>query len=68
MAEISNDIEMKVIAYNLQPKQIINFILSNKGKFILIRGNHEDLMEEMIKRNNATFGDLSNGTSYTIVD
>lgn len=50
------------------PKQIIDFILSNKDKFILIRGNHEDLMEEMIERNNATFMDLSNGTSYTIVD
>lgn len=51
-----------------QPKQIIDFILSNKEKFILIRGNHEDLMEEMIKRNNGNFADLSNGTSYTIVD
>ena len=51
-----------------QPKQIIDFILSHKDKFILIRGNHEDLMEEMIQRNNATFMDLSNGTSYTIVD
>lgn len=51
-----------------QPKQIIDFILSNKDKFILIRGNHEDLMQEMIERNKATLGDLSNGTSYTIVD
>ena len=51
-----------------QPKQIIDYILSHKDKFILIRGNHEDLMEEMIERNNATFMDLSNGTSYTIVD
>lgn len=51
-----------------QPKQIIDFILSHKDKFILIRGNHEDLMEEMIERNNATYMDLSNGTSYTIVD
>ena len=33
-----------------QPKQIIDFILSTKDKFILIRGNHEDLMEDMIKK------------------
>lgn len=51
-----------------QPKQIIDFILSNKDKIILIRGNHEDLMEEMILRNNSTAMDLSNGTVYTIVD
>lgn len=51
-----------------QPKQIIDFILSNKDKVILIRGNHEDLMEEMILRNNSTATDLSNGTAYTIVD
>lgn len=51
-----------------QPKQIIDYILSHKDKFILIRGNHEDLIEEMIGRNNATYMDLSNGTSYTIVD
>ena len=51
-----------------QPKEIIDFVLTHKDKVILIRGNHEDLMQEMIDRNNATFGDLSNGTSYTIVD
>lgn len=51
-----------------QPQRIIDFILANKDKIILIRGNHEDLMEEMIKRNSSTLGDLSNGTAYTIVD
>lgn len=51
-----------------QPKEIIDFILANKDKFILIRGNHEDLMEDMIERNKNTFGDLSNGTAQTIVD
>ena len=30
--------------------------------------NHEDLMEEIIERNSSTLGDLSNGTSYTIID
>ena len=51
-----------------QPKEIIDFILSHKDKFILIRGNHEDLMQEMIIRNKNTSMDLSNGTAQTIVD
>ena len=51
-----------------KPKQIIDYILSHKDKFILIRGNHEDLMQEMIDRNNSTYQDLSNGTAQTIVD
>ena len=51
-----------------QPKQIIDFVLSNKDKIIVIRGNHEDLMEKMIKRNSNNFADLSNGTAQTIVD
>ena len=51
-----------------QPKQIIDVIMSNPDKFILIRGNHEDLMDEMILRNWNTSADLSNGTAQTIVD
>ena len=51
-----------------QPQQIIDFILNHKDKFILIRGNHEDLMQEMIDRNYNLRYDLSNGTAYTIVD
>lgn len=51
-----------------QPKEIINFILSHKDKFILIRGNHEDLMQDMIDRNKNNAADLSNGTADTIVD
>lgn len=51
-----------------QPKETIDFILANKQKFILIRGNHEDLMEDMIKRNSNTVADLKNGTAQTIVD
>ena len=47
---------------------IIDFILSHKDKFILIRGNHEDLMQDMIDRNKNTYGDLCNGTAQTIVD
>ena len=37
--------------------------MSNKDKFILIRGNHEDLMQDMIDRNKNTYGDLRNGTA-----
>ena len=51
-----------------QPKQIIEFILAHKDKIIFIRGNHEDLMQEMIDRNSNTHADLTNGTAYTIVD
>ncbi len=51
-----------------QPKEIIDFILSHKDKFILIRGNHEDLMQSMIDRNYNTSIDLYNGTADTIVD
>lgn len=51
-----------------QPQEIINFVLANKDKIILIKGNHEDLMEEMIARNKNTVADISNGTTGTIVD
>ena len=51
-----------------KPKQIIDYILSNKNKIILIRGNHEDLMQEMIDRNESNFADGINGTSATIID
>ena len=51
-----------------QPKEIIDFILTHKDKIILIRGNHEELMSEMIERNSNNYADLRNGTAYTIVD
>ena len=51
-----------------QPKEIIDFVLKHKDKVILIRGNHEDLMEQMIERNSSDYGDLFNGTAQTIVD
>ena len=51
-----------------QPKEIIEFVLKHKDKLILIRGNHEDLMEQMIERNSSDYGDLCNGTAQTIVD
>lgn len=51
-----------------QPKEIIDFVLKHKDKVILIRGNHEDLMEQMIERNSSDYGDICNGTAQTIVD
>lgn len=51
-----------------QPKEIIDFVLKHKDKVILIRGNHEDLMEQMIERNSSDYGDLCNSTAQTIVD
>lgn len=51
-----------------QPKEIIDFVLKHKDRVILIRGNHEDLMEQMIERNSSNYGDLCNGTAQTIVD
>ena len=51
-----------------QPKEIIEFVLKHKDKVILVRGNHEDLMEQMIERNSSDYGDLCNGTAQTIVD
>jgi len=42
--------------------------LTHEDKIILIRGNHEDLMQDMINRNYNTSGDLYNGTADTIVD
>lgn len=69
-----NNLEHKIVVCGdlfdrgRQPREIIDFILSHKDKFILIRGNHEDLMQEMIDRNYNISADLSNGTAYTIVD
>lgn len=51
-----------------KPREIIDFILSNQEKFILIRGNHEDLIEEMIDRNFSIRQDEINGTNETIID
>ena len=50
-----------------QPKELIDFILTNKEKIIYIRGNHEDLMEYMIDRNYSDYSDVKNGTAETIV-
>lgn len=51
-----------------QIKEIIDFVLKYKVKVILIRGNHEDLMKQMIERKSSDYGDLCNSTAQTIVD
>ena len=71
--DINNPLHKIIICGDLfdrgrQPKEIIDFILSHTDKFILIRGNHEELMEEMIERNSANIADISNGTMRTIKD
>ena len=71
--DLNNDLHKIIVCGDLfdrghQPREIINFILSHKEKFILIRGNHEDLMQAMIDRNYNDASDISNGTAQTIVD
>lgn len=51
-----------------QPRELLDFVLKHKDKIILIRGNHEDLLEEMAERNQAMMYDITNGTAYTIID
>lgn len=50
-----------------QPRECLQFVNSLERK-ILIRGNHEDLMKEMIAVRYPRTHDLSNGTWYTAVD
>ena len=50
-----------------EPQEIINFILSlPKERCILIRGNHEDLFLDMVKRNYPLVSDISNRTFDTL--
>ena len=50
-----------------QPRECLQFVNSLERK-ILIRGNHEDLMEEMIAIRYPRSHDISNGTWYSAVD
>lgn len=48
------------------PKKVLNFMMSlPKNRRILIRGNHEDLMEDAITRRAFMYYDLTNGTQRT---
>jgi serine/threonine protein phosphatase 1 len=44
--------------------EVFNF-LNNLTNVVLIRGNHEDLLEEMLKRGYGEKHDISNGTVWT---
>ena len=50
-----------------QPKQVIDYLTSLPNA-ILIRGNHESLMEELIKRNYPLQHDWLNGTMQSVID
>ncbi len=51
-----------------QPKEIIDYILAHEDKIILVRGNHEDLLADMVRRNYSNYADEKNGTRQTIDD
>ena len=49
-----------------QPREVLEFMLGlSKDRRILIRGNHEDLMEDAIARKYFLSYDVSNGTAHT---
>jgi serine/threonine protein phosphatase 1 len=50
-----------------QPKEMIDYLHSIEHK-ILVKGNHEDLIMECLKRRYFCHHDLSNGTAQTIMD
>ena len=50
-----------------KPQQIIDFVNKLKKRVILIRGNHEDLMEEMLRRGFPLSHEEHNGTIKTIM-
>ena len=49
------------------PLQCLQFVNSLERK-ILVRGNHEDLLEELLKRKQFLQHDVQNGTAYTVFD
>ena len=49
-----------------EAKEIIDFVIKNKDKIIYIRGNHEDLMADMILYDTVHDYDISNGTYNTL--
>lgn len=52
-----------------QPRECLQFVMSlDPERRILVRGNHEDLMEEAIVRGTFASYDTSNGTRFTVYD
>lgn len=49
-----------------QPVEVMNYLMSLTN-VILVRGNHEDLMIEMLKRGTPLRHDISNGTQTTFL-
>lgn len=51
----------------LEPMKTIQYIMSLPRK-VLVRGNHEDLLMELISRGTPYSNDFSNGTAQTLAD
>lgn len=53
-----------------RPRECLQFVnkMYQEGRAILIKGNHETLLEEMLERNYAQGHDYSNGTFGTMLD
>lgn len=49
-----------------KPKEIIDYLMNLPRKY-LVRGNHEDLLEEMCERERPFHHDLHNGTLQTVL-
>lgn len=50
-----------------QPVKVLNF-LNNRKRCILVKGNHETMLKEMIERGYPKDYDTSNGSTQTIID
>lgn len=69
-----NDINHKIIICGdlfdrgRQPQEVIDYILNNEDKIIIVKGNHEDLTEMIIKNNGFCAHDYLNGAAQTFDD
>lgn len=50
-----------------EPQKVIDYLMSLPNK-VLVKGNHESLLVEMINRQCPLYHDYSNGTAQTVVD
>ena len=52
-----------------EPLELINFLLSlPEDRLVLLRGNHEDLLLQMLQRRSCWGKDIKNGTLQTLLD
>lgn len=51
-----------------EAKSLVNFVydMLKKGRAILIKGNHEDLFQDMVNRKQPFYNDITNGTYDTL--